>query len=237
MPDGPSGPSGTVDPAGAVEEPVRAVWCDYGGVLSSSIAGSLAQVAAAAGVPTSELVAAIRRVAASFGATMIEPLELGVLSQHEWGLRVTAELAPAWTPRIDLTRFGDHWYAGRTVNTALFELLDRVRASGVRVGMLTNSVREWEPHRRALAPDVDPFEVTVNSFEVGLRKPDPAIFELAESRFGTPPRACLLIDDLAVNCAAARARGWRAIEHAELEDTLAQLRAAIPTVAADAVTD
>nr|WP_230202881.1 HAD-IA family hydrolase [Parafrankia discariae] len=215
-------------PAGAGREPVRAVWCDYGGVLSSSIAGSLAQVAGAAGVPTSELRGAIRRVAASFGATLIEPLELGVLSQHEWGLRVTAELAPAWTPRIDLTRFGDHWYAGRTVNTALFELLDRVRASGVRVGMLTNSVREWEPHRRALAPAVDPFEETVNSFEVGLRKPDPAIFELAESRFGTPPRACLLIDDLAVNCAAAQARGWRVIEHTELETTLARLRAAVP---------
>ncbi|MCK9904029.1 HAD-IA family hydrolase [Frankia sp. Cpl3] len=207
---------------GPVVQAVQAVWCDYGGVLTSPLHGLFGQVAAAAGVPADELLAAIRRVAAPYGGTLIEPLELGLLTQREWGLRVTAELAPAWTPQLDLTRFGDHWYAGRTANTALFELLAQVRARGLRVGMLTNSIREWEPHRRALAPDVRPwpFEVTINSFEVALRKPDPAIFALAESTFGVPPAACLLIDDVAANCAAARARGWQVIEHADPPRTL-----------------
>ncbi|EFC80914.1 HAD-IA family hydrolase [Parafrankia sp. EUN1f] len=199
---------------------VRALWCDYGGVLTSPVADALTQVAAAAEVPAPDLMAAIRQVAEPFGGTLIEPLELGILPQREWGLRVTAALAPRWTPRIDLTRFGDHWYVGRTVSTELFTLLERVRDQGVRVGMLTNSVREWEPHRRALAPDVDPFEVTVNSFEVGLRKPDPAIFRLAESIFRVPPESCLLIDDLGANCAAARVLGWQTIEHTTVADTL-----------------
>lgn len=206
---------------------VRAVWCDYGGVLTSSVAGAFDRVARASGVPGAQLLAAVRRVAAPYGMALIEPLELGLLSQHEWGRRVTAELAPAWTPRIDLTRFGDYWYAGRTVNTALFELLAELRARGIRVGMLTNSVREWEPHRRAIAPDVRAFELTINSYEVGLRKPDPAIFSLAEERFGTAPEACLLIDDLAANCAAAARRGWRTIVHSALPDTLARIRASV----------
>ena len=42
-----------------------------------------------------------------------------------------------------------------------------------------------------------------------LAKPDPAIYALAERRFGLPGSAMLFVDDNEHNIAAARACGWQ----------------------------
>ena len=50
------------------------------------------------------------------------------------------------------------------------ELRDR----GLRMALLTNNVREWEPLWRAKLPELDEiFEVVVDSAFVGMRKPEP----------------------------------------------------------------
>lgn len=55
------------------------------------------------------------------------------------------------------------------------------------------------------------FQAIVVSAEVGLRKPDPRIYELVAERLGLPVRSCLLIDDKERNTSAARAIGMAAI--------------------------
>jgi FMN hydrolase / 5-amino-6-(5-phospho-D-ribitylamino)uracil phosphatase len=54
-----------------------------------------------------------------------------------------------------------------------------------------------------------------------VRKPDPRFFELVLAAIGEEPQACLLIDDRAVNCAAAERLGLRT----HLFDGAAGLRA------------
>jgi HAD superfamily hydrolase (TIGR01509 family) len=54
--------------------------------------------------------------------------------------------------------------------------------------------------------------------EIGLRKPDPALFRYVESVSGQPPQRHLLIDDLAENVAGAQAAGWQAIQFLGVED-------------------
>lgn len=199
------------------------VWTDFGGVLTPPLSESLNRVAAAAGVSPAVLSAAVHGVTDERGGPLLHQLELGRITERAWGERVAAELARAGTPsRIDLGEFGRHWYAGRALNQPLLAGLLGLRAHGVPVGLLTNSVREWQPHRAALLPAPDLFHPVVQSHEVGLRKPDPAVYRWAERAAGVAPGECLLIDDLAGNCAAARARGWRVIEH---RDTAATLRA------------
>ena len=53
------------------------------------------------------------------------------------------------------------------------------------------------------------------SFEVGARKPDPAIYEHVERTTGAAPHRILFFDDHPPNVAAARQRGWNAhqIDH------------------------
>ena len=53
-----------------------------------------------------------------------------------------------------------------------------LRAAGYRMALLTNNVREWELRWRALAPIDEIFELVVDSAFVGVRKPDPEIYEL-----------------------------------------------------------
>ncbi|MBC7277293.1 HAD-IA family hydrolase [Nocardioides sp.] len=201
-------------------EPVTVVWCDVGGVLTSPVADAARGLVDAAGLTWTELWEAIDEVAARFGLTGMGPLETGLLSQSEWGTRVT-ELLPR-RPRIDLRRWDEHWYAGRAPNPDLLAGLATLRSTGVRVGLLTNSVREWEPHRALLFDERD-FDGVVRSHDLGVRKPDPRIYAEAERILPAPVTATLLVDDTDENCAAARARGWRAVHHIDTAKTIAEL--------------
>lgn len=194
------------------------VWCDFGGVLTEPIPEVLGRFCHVAGVPAGPLLAAFEKVAAQHGMKALEPLERGVLSEAEWGGRVAGALAPDWRPRVDLARFGEIWYADREFNTALFQ---RLAATPVRLGLLTNSVREWEPHRERITPRWDAFTAMIKSHEVGVCKPDPGIFLLAEETIAAGHH--VLIDDSVTNCAAARAHGWSAITHTSNERTTAEL--------------
>jgi putative hydrolase of the HAD superfamily len=198
---------------------VTVVWCDFGGVLTEPIPEVLARVSVSCAISVPDLLGAFSAVAAEFGGTLLEPLENGWLTEREWGSRVLTHLPRP--PARDLTRFSALWYADRRFNTDLFDALARLR--GVRLAMLTNSVREWEPYREALIPDPGVFGTVIRSHEVGVGKPDPRIYALAEQAVSAPAADCLLIDDSAANCAAARARGWRAVHHHDTATTLDEL--------------
>jgi putative hydrolase of the HAD superfamily len=66
----------------------------------------------------------------------------------------------------------------------------------------------------------------VISSEVGLRKPDPAIYELAAARLGLPAEACVFVDDLPGNLKPARTLGMATVLHrGDARSTLAEVRA------------
>ena len=89
------------------------------------------------------------------------------------------------------------------------EMIDAARAvrdAGYRTAILTNNVREWGSWRTAWDADrlVD---VVIDSSEVGMRKPNPNIFELTIGRLGTSAERTLFLDDFPWNVAGADAFG------------------------------
>jgi putative hydrolase of the HAD superfamily len=89
-------------------------------------------------------------------------------------------------------------------------------------------VREWEEKWRAKLPIDEIFELVVDSAWVGMRKPDPAIYELTLERLGDiEPTECLFIDDNEVNVEAARELGMTAIHFESTEQALADIRATL----------
>ncbi len=76
-------------------------------------------------------------------------------------------------------------------------------------------MKEWGDHWRATFPVDELFEIVVDSCEVGMRKPDPRIYELTCERIGVPPDASVFIDDNAENIAAARALGMETVHFGE----------------------
>ena len=68
-----------------------------------------------------------------------------------------------------------------------------LRDAGLRMALLTNNVREWEPRWRPMLPEIDEiFEVVVDSAFVGMRKPEPEIYLLTVERLGRWRRALRL---------------------------------------------
>ena len=91
-------------------------------------------------------------------------------------------------------------------------LAQRIRADGLRTAIITNNIAEFREGWKSLF-DIDSMvELVIDSSEVGLRKPDPAIFVLALERLGgIAPERAVFLDDAPGNVAAAHAIGIRAI--------------------------
>ncbi|MBW8300087.1 MAG: HAD family phosphatase [Hydrogenophaga sp.] len=84
--------------------------------------------------------------------------------------------------------------------------------AGCDVTMLTNFAADTFQEAREMYPFLDlPRGVTVSG-EVGLLKPDVAIYQRHAADFGLDPAACLFIDDVTVNVEGARAAGWQAVQ-------------------------
>ena len=101
------------------------------------------------------------------------------------------------------------------------DLVRRLAERGVPLFALTNFGAEFWAQVRRSWPIFDLFADVVVSGEERVAKPDPAIFAIAERRFGRAGGELFFTDDNPANVAAARARGW----HAHLFEGAAGLEA------------
>jgi len=67
-------------------------------------------------------------------------------------------------------------------------------------------------------------DVIVYSHEVGMAKPDPAIFTLTENRLGVQAHEIVFIDDHGAHVEAARACGWHAVWHRDTTRSILEVR-------------
>jgi epoxide hydrolase-like predicted phosphatase len=94
--------------------------------------------------------------------------------------------------------------------------------------LLTNNIREWEPYWRSMLPVDEIFEIVVDSAFVGVRKPEHEIYELTLERLGgVAPHGALFVDDVEVNCNAARELGMAAVRFLDTEQAIAEIEAVL----------
>ncbi|GBF06609.1 HAD family hydrolase [Deinococcus aerius] len=91
------------------------------------------------------------------------------------------------------------------------EVLAGLRARGLRIGVLSNTLPSIDRTLRALGLD-DLVDVAVASCTVGAHKPEARAFTSALERLGLPAGAVLFVDDRPENVEAARALGMRAVQ-------------------------
>ena len=87
----------------------------------------------------------------------------------------------------------------------------RVRRSGVRTACVTNNVAEFGEAWKAMIPVDELFDVVVDSCQIGVRKPDPRMFERALEELSASPERAAFLDDHPSNVAAAARLGIRSI--------------------------
>lgn len=202
---------------------VRAVISDFGGVLTTPLIESFAAYQEHSGISPSQLAEAMQRATDAWdGRHPLYELEKGTITEAEFLRRVEQALEGD----LKLDSFRRLYFDNLHPNEPMIDFMRRLKERGLRMAMLTNNVREWEPHWRAKLPDIDAiFEVVVDSAFVGMRKPDPAIYELTLERMGDGLRAeeCVFVDDVDVNCEAARAVGMRAVHFKNSEQAIVEL--------------
>jgi putative hydrolase of the HAD superfamily len=100
-----------------------------------------------------------------------------------------------------------------------------LRARGVRHAIITNNAREFSDGWRAMLPVDELFDVVVDSCQVGMRKPNPAIFLHALAELGgVAPERAVFLDDFAPNVAAARSVGIHGVLVADPAVAMAELQ-------------
>lgn len=195
---------------------LRGLLVDYGGVLTSSVAESFGAFCGDEqidGEVFREVFLAIARSPDSIFAR----LETGAIEQEEFDAGFASLLGDASGRTIDPAGLKQRLFAGVQPDEVMLEMVRGARAAGVRTALVSNS---WGG--RDYPPEIieGPFDATLISGEIGLRKPEPAIYLLAAERLGLEPRACVFVDDLKVNIEGAEAVGMTAILHRDPAETI-----------------
>jgi putative hydrolase of the HAD superfamily len=198
---------------------IRAVLFDFGGVISSSPFEAFARYEHERALPAGFL----RRVNAT------DP------DANAWARLERAEL--------DLEAFDDAFaeesaaLGHRVPGTDVLALL----AGDLRPAVVTAVERCSEQLQTALLTNnvlgtmVDPrigellarFDVVIESSVVGVRKPEPAFYELACERLAIEPHEAVFLDDLGINLKPARAMGMATIKVDDPSVALAELEALV----------
>ncbi len=149
--------------------------------------------------------------------------ETGQMSEAEWTARCVASLrlSPAQTEEFR----ADVWdcYCGELdAELMAFAASLRPRVHTAIVSNSADGARREEISRYAFDEVFDPI---IYSHEVGLAKPDPAIFELVCSRLGVAPAETIFVDDVPGHCEAARRVGMHAMQHRSTPQTIAAITA------------
>jgi putative hydrolase of the HAD superfamily len=206
---------------------IRAVISDFGGVLTTPLTGAFRGLADELGIDVATMGQAFAAFAERAGAHPVHELECGRMTEDAFAVGLQTALSDVIGRDVQFTAFTETLWAGLLPNEPMIALMASLRADGYKMALLTNNVREWEPRWRAMAPIDDIFDVVVDSAFVGMRKPDPEIYELCMARLGVTATECLFVDDREDNCAGAEAVGMHAVRYRDVEQAVREIRAAL----------
>lgn len=206
---------------------IRAIVSDFGGVLTTPLFAAFAAFQDEVGISPENLGKAMRIGLAEGEDLPLFQLERGEIREDRFIERLEDGLESILDHRPHLHHFRQKFWGALHPNDEMIALMRELKASGLKMAMLTNNVREWEPLWRSMLPVDEIFETIVDSAFVGCRKPEARIYELTLERIGMPAEACLFIDDLEPNIEGAEAAGMSAVHFRDNAQAIAEIRAAV----------
>jgi putative hydrolase of the HAD superfamily len=204
----------------------QAIIWDFGGVFTSSPFEAFNRFEAASGLPADF----IRTV------NSINPLE------NAWAKLERSEVDAGGFDALFRTESKalGHEVPGREIlgllsgslRPRVVEALKVCKTKG-KVGCITNnapvgkgaSMTQDENKAAEVARVFDLFDHVIESSKLGIRKPDPRIYELMCEALGVDPGACVYLDDLGINLKPAREMGMATIKVISEDQLLTDLAA------------
>ena len=220
---------------------ISTVIFDFGGVISSPLFVGIGDFEVAEGYPKGSLLQLLfgdtsyigvegRAVAEAIaddpdaaeaaGEVADEPdwhlLEKGQIDVATYFTRLSVKAPDVLGREIDMDAYGRFWrQSSPGVHWMVVHKIRELKDRGLRLGLLTNNVKEFGEHWRTMFPLEELFEEVVDSSHVGVRKPEPEIYELTCARMAIEPTEAVFVDDNADNVMAARAFGMEAVHFRE----------------------
>jgi putative hydrolase of the HAD superfamily len=195
---------------------VKGLLVDFGGVLTTNVFDSFRAFGEAEGLDPGTVKRAFRE----------DREALALLRRLERGEIDVDEFEPAFGARIGVS--GDRvpglvgrLFGGVGPDERMLLAVRRAGSAGIRTGLISNSWGAGLEYDQSLLDEL--FDAIVISGDVGMHKPEPAIFLLGAERIGVPVADCVFVDDLRENCAGAEEVGMTAVLHRGSERTVPEL--------------
>ena len=206
----------------------RAVLWDFGGVILSSPFEAFNRYEAEIGLPKDFIRSLNARNGDANAWAKMERSEVSLedfVALFEEEARQHGHVLDGW--RILQSLSGD-------IRPQMVEALRRCKAS-FRVACITNNMKSGEGPGMARSPEkalavaeiMALFEHVVESSKLGMRKPDPRIYQHACELLGVKPEDCIYLDDLGINLKPARALGMRTIKVVDPDAAIDELQAMV----------
>lgn len=196
---------------------------DWGGVLTNGIDAAFGAWAQRDGVIADHLGLVLREAFAADDQDEPNPvhaLERGEIDAAQFEKRLAAELARHGS-RVPADGLLARMFAGISPSESMLGLVARVKQAGLRTAVLSNS---WGNEYPTQGWD-ELFDAVVISGEVGMRKPEPRIFEHVLSLIDLTASDCVFVDDLPHNVDAAVQLGFVGVLHRSYDETALELEA------------
>lgn len=185
----------------------RGLILDFGGVVTTDFYGALSAFCMRQGLAPGAFLHVLRDT--DEGRQALAAVESGQITQRAYEKTIA-----------DLIGLDSEGLLGRALadlrpRPEVLDLVHRVRAVGIAVGVLSNSwgSGDYDPYD---GYDLeDNFDAVVISDQVGLRKPDPAIYVRTAAEMGIPANECVFVDDTAANLPAAAELGMAVVHFAD----------------------
>ncbi len=191
-----------------------AVIFDFGGVLTEPPGKGMRAYCAGAGIAWD----AFRQLFAPLDGAWAK-FEMNALSQAEFIRAFEAEAAAAGLT-VDGAAFLNDFFSGMALRDDMIAVA-RALNGRYRLGCITNNVQAVGRARNPLFDDL--FEVVVESSKVGMRKPDPRIYQHCCELLGVRPQQAIFLDDFGINLKAARELGMGTVKVDESQSAIDEL--------------
>ena len=117
----------------------------------------------------------------------------------------------------------DRYVAETRGNPGVLKILRKLKMNEYKLAVLSNAIPPHAQHIRK-KHSLEDFDVVIFSCEVGMKKPDEAVYRLVLEKLGTPADTCIFIDDNAEYLKPARNIGMKTIHYLNAEQLDAELR-------------
>jgi putative hydrolase of the HAD superfamily len=203
---------------------IEALISDFGGVLTTPLMDAFWKANEQSGIPPEALRKAMALAAEREPEPPLFRLERGQISAGEFFAGLSERLEEVIGRAVDTRDYGSRLMAAMQPNEPLLSYYRALhRERGIRLAVLTNNVREWQPHWRGPWGIDALFELVVDSSFEGVRKPEPEIYERTLARLDLPGEACVFVDALEVNLPPAAALGMHTVHYLNTAQAIAAI--------------